>query len=119
MSPDHVQDICAHLRIIPDRLQASNRENSSTPCLDHHIHEFLKFEFLNIQKTVNGHINGKFLLIVSQLITPQEGLSIQSIWVEKSICKVKYVFVLIPQEDVLNLRPNFGENQFSQRDVLT
>ena len=62
-------------------------------CLGHHIHEFSEFEFLNIQKTVNGHINGKILEIVSRLITSQKGLSVHSLWVEKSICEVDHVFI--------------------------
>ena len=94
-------------------------QSLASPCLDHHIHGFSKFEFLNIQKPVNGHISGKILEIVSRLVTPQEGLSIHSLWMEKSICKVKYVFVLILLEDLQNLRPTFDQNQFSQRDVPT
>ena len=91
------------------------RQSLVSPCLDHHIHGFSKFEFLNIQKPVNGHISGKILEIVSQLLIPQEGLSIHSLWMEKSICKVKYVFVLILLEDLQNLRPTFDQNQFSQK----
>ena len=107
MSPDHAQDICAHLRTTLDRLQDSNRENSLTPCLGHHIHEFSKFEFLNIQKTVNGHFNGKNLEIVSRLITPQKGLSIHSLWVEKSICEVDHVFTPLALGVTLNRRSTF------------
>ena len=32
---DHVPDICPHLLIAPDRLETSNREHSSSTCLDH------------------------------------------------------------------------------------
>ena len=63
------------------------------PCLNHQIHDFSKFEFLNIQKTVNGHMNVKILWIVSRLVGPQEGLSISTLGVEESILKVTHMFM--------------------------
>ena len=61
------------------------------PCLGHQIHDFSKFEFLNIQKTVNGHLNGKIPWIVSWLIGSQEGLSISTLSVEQSTLKVTHM----------------------------
>ena len=37
---DHVSDISAHLLITPDRLNTSNPEFSSSPCLGHQNHDF-------------------------------------------------------------------------------
>ena len=45
------------------------------------------FEF---QKTVNGHINGKFLYFGSRLVGPREGLSISTLSVEIYNVKVTY-----------------------------
>ena len=58
---------------------------------------------MNIQKTVNGHIRDKFLEIISRLSIPQKGLSIHSLWVEKSICEVDHVF--IPPSQGVWLKP--------------
>ena len=69
-TPDRVPDIFSHPRITPDRLISLNSEFYGTRCLGHQIHDFSKFEFLNIWKTVNGHINGKNLWNVSRLVGP-------------------------------------------------
>ena len=74
------------------------------PCLNHQIHDFSKFEFLNIQKTVNGHMNVKILWIVSRLVGPQEGLSISTLGVEESILKVIHMFTT----SVLGVQPLRG-----------
>ena len=66
-------------------------------------HYFWKFEFLKIQKTVNGHFNGQFLNFVSRASICQKGLSISFLWVEKSICKVNPIF--IPPLLGLELKP--------------
>ena len=42
------------------------------------------FRNLNTKKTVNGRVNGKIPQIVSQLVGPQEGLSISTLSVEES-----------------------------------
>ena len=57
---DHVVDIFPHLLIGPDRLSSSDIEFPRNPLHDHQIHVFAEFEYLNIQKTVNGHIDGIF-----------------------------------------------------------
>ena len=106
-TPDHVLDISAHLRITPDRLSSLHSEFSWMRCLGHQIHDFSEFEFLNSQKTVNGHINGKILQIVSQLVGPQEGLSISTLCVEKFVLQVTHVVTDVPLGVRLNRDTTF------------
>ena len=82
-------------------------------CLGQQIHGFSRFEFLNSFKTVNGHVNGKILSIVSRLMGPQEGLSITTLSVEQVIVQVTHVIILSTTSLLgveLNRDPDSQEN---------
>ena len=93
-APDHVWGIPVHLFIIPDRLNSSNLEYSSSGCLDHPNYDF--FWKIDI-KSDGGEYKWSFLRVIFNFVLSltinHEDLFITSLWVEISIFKVDPIFI--------------------------
>ena len=109
-TPDHVPDIYSHLIITPDRANTSNSEYSSSPCLDHQNIDFWGNWDKKRRGLLQTQCNGKFFWITSRLFGPQEGLSISTICVEKSVLQITHVVTHVLLGYGLNWDTTFYQN---------